>query len=309
LLGILLIYKPIGITSHDVVNAIRRKMSTKRVGHAGTLDPLGTGLLVVAVGPATRFLQYLPLEPKEYQGTITFGKRTNTYDAEGEVISSGPVPADLAAQLEAIKPRFMGLVEQIPPMYSAVKVAGKPLYKYARQGEEVDRQTRTIHISELDLVVDGDVATYRLVCSGGTYVRTLADDLGQAIGCGAYLTALRRTRVGRFSLEGSVPLDGVTASHLIPLRSALDPMQIIELDSRQTAAIREGQQVTVSAESSPAQQGAGGEEGVRGGAHADSPNIVALADPNGQVFSVARLIGNLVQPECVIPSEALDDSV
>ena len=289
MLGILLIDKPLGITSHDVVNTIRRKLSTKRVGHAGTLDPLGTGLLVVAVGPATRFLQYLPLEPKEYGGTIKFGKRTNTYDAEGEIVSEAKVPTDLASVLESLKPRFMGLIEQIPPMHSAVKVGGKPLYKYARAGQEVERQTRTIHISELEFAVQGDSADFRLVCSGGTYVRTLADDLGQAVGCGAYLTRLRRTCVGRFSLDGSTPLDQVSAENLIPLRKALDPMRIVEMNDRQTVAIREGQQVTVS-------------ESAQAG-------IVALADPGGTVFSVARLVGNLVQPECVIPSEAFDGSL
>jgi tRNA pseudouridine55 synthase len=253
------------------------------------LDPLGTGLLVVAVGPATRFLQYLPLEPKEYEGTIKFGQRTNTYDAEGDVISEGHVPEDLEQILIQLKPRFLGLIEQIPPMHSAVKVSGKPLYKYARQGEVVERQVRTIHISELDLTVKVESVDYRLVCSGGTYVRTLADDLGQAVGCGAYLTGLRRTRVGRFSLNGSTSLDQVSPEHLMPLRHALEPMRVVELNERQAMAIREGQQVTV------------GESAQAG--------IVALADPGGQVFSVARLVGNLVQPECVIPSEAFDGSL
>lgn len=289
MLGILLIDKPLGITSHDVVNAVRRKLSTKRVGHAGTLDPLGTGLLVVAVGPATRFLQYLPLEPKAYEGTIQFGKRTNTYDAEGEIVSEGQVPENLDSVLEDLKPRFMGLIDQIPPMHSAVKVGGKPLYKYARQGEEIERQTRTIHISELEFFVQGDSADFRLVCSGGTYVRTLADDLGQAVGSGAYLTRLRRTRVGRFSLDAATPLDQIGSDHLIPLRHALEPMRVVEMNDKQTHAIREGQQVTV------------GESAQVG--------IVALADPVGQVFSVARLVGNLVQPECVIPSEAFDGSL
>ena len=289
MLGILLIDKPLGITSHDVVNTVRRKLGTKRVGHAGTLDPLGTGLLVVAVGPATRFLQYLPLEPKEYEGTIFFGKRTSTYDAEGEVVGEASVPSELAEKLEELKPRFLGLIEQIPPMHSAVKVGGKPLYKYARQGEEIERQTRTIHISDLHFSVQGNEADFRLVCSGGTYVRTLADDLGQAIGCGAYLTRLRRTRVGRFGIEGASPLDEVSDERLLSLRESLAPMAVVELNDKQTHSIREGQQVTVS--------------------EAGQSEVVALADPDGQVFSVARLVGNLVQPECVIPSEALDGTL
>jgi len=307
LLGVLLIDKPLGITSHDVVNTIRRKLGTKRVGHAGTLDPLGTGLLVVAVGPATRFLQYLPLEPKIYEGTMCFGKRTSTYDAEGEVISEGPVPSNLMEQLDQLKPRFLGLIEQIPPMHSAVKVAGKPLYKYARQGEEVDRTSRMIHVTSLDLTqISETEVDYRLVCSGGTYVRTLADDLGQAIGCGAYLTRLRRTNVGRFSLPQSVPLDQISVDGLLELRDALLPMPLVQLNGRQTHDIREGRQVTISTEDLEAAMANASSEKA---SENQRPGIVALLDPEGQVFSVARLLGNLVQPECVIPKEALDGSL
>lgn len=290
MLGILLIDKPLGCSSHDVVNTIRRKLGTKRVGHAGTLDPLGTGLLVVAVGPATRFLQYLPLEPKEYEGTILFGKRTSTYDMEGEVVSEGPVPEDLVERVRATIPQFLGLIDQLPPMHSAVKVAGKPLYKYARKGEDVERQTRTIHISSIEIFNEQPPSLdFRMVCSGGTYVRTLADDLGQAIGCGAHLTRLRRTRVGRFSLEQAVSLEDAGPEHLIPLLQALDPMPVVQLDEQQTHSIREGRQVALT---QPA-----------------APGLVALADTKGRIFSVARLLGNVLQPECVIPGEALDDAV
>lgn len=290
MLGILLIDKPLGITSHDAVNSVRRKLGTKRVGHAGTLDPLATGLLVVAVGPATRFLQYLSLEPKEYEGVFTFGKRTSTYDAEGEVLEEKEIPVDLEFRIRAAIPKFTGLIEQLPPMHSAVKMAGKPLYKYARQGQEVERQFRTIHISQLEIgtVADGS-ARFKLVCSGGTYVRTLAEDLGREVGCGAYLTELRRTRVGRFTIEEARPLDEVDGKGLMPLRRALEPMPMVQLTQLQTEAVREGQQVFVP-------------EVVR-------PGIVALMDPAGDVFSVARLLGNLLQPECVIPSEAIDGSL
>lgn len=290
MLGILLIDKPLGITSHDAVNAIRRKLGTKRVGHAGTLDPLASGLLVVAVGPATRFLQYLSLEPKEYEGTITFGKRTSTFDAEGEVTEAREVPSDLDSRLKTAATQFTGLIEQLPPMYSAVKKAGKPLYKYAREGQEVERQARTVHISQLEIeLTDAAVARFRLVCSGGTYVRTLADDLGQAVGCGAFLSELRRTKVGRFTLGQSHPLETAKRADLMPLREALAPMPMVQLTQLQTDAVREGQQVFVP-------------EVIR-------PGIVALKDPHGEVFSVARLLGNLLQPECVIPSEAFDGSL
>lgn len=287
MLGILLIDKPQGITSHDVVNAVRRRLHTRRVGHAGSLDPLATGSLVVAVGPATRFLQYLPLEPKEYVAEVRFGVETNTQDAEGEVVAERPVPGDLVLLVKAAIPAFIGPVEQIPPMFSAVKKAGKPLYAYARKGEEVDRAARTVYIEAFEFleVIDESTIRFRIVCSGGTYVRTLAHDLGASVGCGAHLTALRRTRVGRFRLEDAITLDEAEASKVIALADAVLPMPIIVLDDARTREIREGRSVP--------------------GAVEGSHRLVALADSMGRVFSVARVTGNRLQPECVIPAEAI----
>jgi tRNA pseudouridine55 synthase len=284
LFGILLVDKHSGVTSHDVVNDVRRKFGTRRVGHAGTLDPLATGLLVVAVGPATRFLQYLPLEPKVYEGIFEFGRATTTYDAEGETASDGIVPDDLEAALQAVFPQFTGLIQQLPPMYSAVKVGGKPLYKYAREGKVLEREPRTVHIDTLDIQDIEPRAKIRVVCSGGTYIRSLAHDIGAAIGCGGFLAGLLRTDVGRFSLTDAVPLAEATPGHLIPLRLALPPMPLIPLTDVQTASVREGRTVLI--------------------AEPPSGNVAALLDPSGEVFSVARVVGNLLQPECVIPSEA-----
>jgi tRNA pseudouridine55 synthase len=284
LLGILLIDKPLGITSHDVVNDIRRRFGTKRVGHAGTLDPLATGLLVVAVGPATRFLQYLPLEPKVYVAEIAFGHSTPTYDAEGELSEARPVPDDLAGAIEAQLVDFRGLIQQLPPMYSAIKVGGKPLYKFAREGKEQVREPRTVHIDTFEvLAIEGHCAQVRISCSGGTYIRSLANDLGEALGCGAYLKSLIRTNVGRFELDEATPLDRVRVDQLLPLHEALPPMPLIQLDETQTANIREGRPI----------------------GQVDPPEnqLAALLDPEGKVFSVARVFGNLLQPECVIPNE------
>jgi tRNA pseudouridine55 synthase len=290
LFGILLIDKPHGVTSHDVVNDVRRKFGTRRVGHAGTLDPLATGLLVVAVGPATRFLQYLPLEPKVYEGDITFGHATTTYDAEGEATSGGDVPADLTAAFQAALPAFKGLIQQLPPMHSAVKVAGKPLYKYAREGKVLEREPRTVHIESIDVqAIEGATISVRIVCSGGTYIRSLAHDIGKAVGCGAFLSRLRRTDVGRFGLDRAVTLDQARPADLLPLREALPPMPMLPLTDVQTDAIREGRTVLV-------------------GSPPDS-QLAALLDPHGDVFSVARVVGNLLQPECVIPSEAVHGSL
>lgn len=253
------------------------------MGHAGTLDPLATGLLVVAIGPATRFLQFLPLEPKEYVAEVEFGRATTTFDREGEVTDVGAVPQDLNAALMPLLPGFLGLVEQMPPMYSAVKVAGKPLYAYARKGESVERRPRTIHIGAIEpLGMDGNTITLRLECSGGTYVRTLAHDLGVAMGCGAHLAALRRTRVGEFRVDDASPSADAGPDRLIPLDRALKPMPMLQCDWNEVAAISEGRAL-------PAPAGAG--------------QRVALLDPNGAVVSVARLEGAKLQPECVIPAE------
>ena len=270
------------MTSHDVVNDIRRKLGTKRVGHAGTLDPLATGLLVVAIGPATRFLQYLPLEPKVYVAEILFGHSTETYDAEGDLSEGREVPAELAATIEGELPRFRGLIQQLPPMYSAVKIGGKPLYKYAREGKEAVREPRTVHIDQFEILsIDGNSAKARIACSGGTYIRSLANDLGEAIGCGAYLKSLIRTGVGKFQIDQAVPLDKIRPDMLISLAEALPPMPLIALDDIQTACIREGRPIGLT----------------------DPPvaPLAALLEPNGDVFSVARVTGNLLQPECVIP--------
>ncbi|MFY9235319.1 MAG: tRNA pseudouridine(55) synthase TruB [Fimbriimonadaceae bacterium] len=291
MIGILLIDKPLGCSSHEVVHQLRRKFGTKRVGHAGTLDPLATGLLVVAVGPATRFLQYLPLEPKLYRGEITFGVETNTYDAEGEIVAQKDVPADLAGKIQEALDRFTGLIEQVPPMFSAIKKAGRPLYEYARRGETIERQPRTVHIGRFEAEnINGSIATVWVECSGGTYVRSLAHDLGQTIGCGAHLSSLVRHKIGRFDLVDAVHLDQVSPADIIPLQEALKPMQMLTLSDNEVAEIREGRQINTNTT-------AGG----------SSP--VGMLDVGGTVIGIARPTDSgALQPECVIPTEASYDS-
>jgi tRNA pseudouridine55 synthase len=289
-LGVLLIDKPEGITSHDVVHQVRKRLGTRRVGHAGTLDPIATGLLVLAVGPATRFLQYLPLEPKEYVGTFRFGEETNTYDSEGAVVATLDVPNDLEGRIQACLPSFRGAVDQLPPVYSAVKVAGRPMYDYARKGEEVARQTRRVFVDQFELLgVHGSDADFRIVCSGGTYVRTLAHDLGQSVGCGAHVVALERTQVGKFRIEDSLLLEDVTPSALIPLDQALPPMPLLRLNWGQVARVRTGQFVRIQ--------------------EAPPESHVGLVDPDGRVLSVARVEGNVLHPECVLPEEAVHEAL
>lgn len=208
--AILNIDKPAGLTSHDVVNRVRRIAGTRRVGHGGTLDPLATGVLIVAVERATRLLEYITGQPKTYEATVRLGTATTTYDAEGEIVAERPVNLSEAAVREAL-PQFEGDIQQLPPMYSAVKQGGKALYKLARQGIEVAREYRPVTIYELTLLNwQPPDLELRVRCSAGTYIRSLAHDLGQALGCGGFLAALRRTAIGDFRVEQAVPLDELT---------------------------------------------------------------------------------------------------
>lgn len=282
MLGVVLVDKPIGITSHDVIGQLRRKFETRRIGHAGTLDPLATGLLVVAVGPATRFLQYLPLEPKEYVATIRFGAETTTQDAEGDIVAERQVPDNLVQKFEEELPHFRGLIQQIPPIYSAVKKDGKPLYHYARKGIDVEREPRTVHIGEVEILdhLPTEIEV-RVTCSGGTYMRTWAHDIGQSVGCGAHLAALRRTKVGRFLIEDSKPLEEVLKSHIMHLRDALPPLPLLVLNATQIDAIRHGQPIGIS--------------------HPPEGRACGLVDSEGEVVGIGRTDGPMVHPEVVIP--------
>ena len=214
--GFLLIDKPTGLTSHDVVQTVRRVTGVRRVGHGGTLDPFATGLLVVGVGrAATRELQGFIGKEKEYEATMRLGAVSDTQDRDGKVEETGrPLPTE-ARLLEALEP-FRGTISQIPPMYSAKQIGGRRLYELARAGQVVERQPVEIRISELELLsFDPPLAGFRVRCSAGTYVRTLAHDLGQTIGCGAYLVELRRTAVGDISVFEAVPLDELTRDNWI----------------------------------------------------------------------------------------------
>ncbi len=200
--------KPRGVTSHTVVAQARRLFGRKDLGHAGTLDPMATGLLIVLVGKATRVSQYLISLDKEYEGTIEFGKITDTQDADGEVMETRPVPALTQSQVEAAIKTFLGDQYQTPPMFSAIKIDGVPLYKSARKGEEVEREPRFIRVVSWDITGFAPPRfDFRLRCTKGTYVRTLAHDLGQKIGCGAFLAALRRTATDKFNVSQAITID------------------------------------------------------------------------------------------------------
>ena len=223
--GILLVDKPGGMTSHDVVDRMRRVFRIKRIGHAGTLDPLATGLLILLIGRATKVSQYMMSLDKGYAGTIRLGVSADSQDADGEVTEERPVPELDEAELRRHMEAFLGDQYQTPPMHSARKVGGQPLYKLARKGKSVEREPRVIHVSRFELTgwTPPDVA-FEVGSSKGTYIRTLAHDLGERIGCGGHLRALRRTSVGGFSVEDAVGLEAIEAMPPSSLRRKLLPV-------------------------------------------------------------------------------------
>ena len=222
--GVLLVDKPVEHTSHDVVARLRGKLKMKRIGHAGTLDPMATGLLVILVGKATRISQYLMSVDKEYSGTIELGKVTNTQDAEGEVLETRPVPVLTEADIRAALKGFIGDQYQLPPMFSAIKIDGVPLYKRARDGEEVEREPRFIRVMNYELTRWASPELDFVVrCTKGTYVRTLAHDLGQRLGCGAHLKALRRIASGNLNVSQALTLDQILAMPLPEIEKHLVP--------------------------------------------------------------------------------------
>lgn len=227
--GIVLVDKPQGVTSFDVVRQVRRWSRIRQVGHCGTLDPLATGLLPIAVGSATRLVEYLMADEKEYLATFALGAETDTQDASGRVLATHPWNTVTAAALAAACGAFTGAISQIPPMYSALKRDGVPLYRLARQGVEVERTPRNITISRIDLCTFAPpLVTIRVVCSKGTYIRTLVHDLGRHLVCGAHLTALRRERCGTLTVNNARTLDElqrlVDASLPLPSLSQAEAM-------------------------------------------------------------------------------------
>ncbi|HMD88419.1 MAG TPA: tRNA pseudouridine(55) synthase TruB [Anaerolineaceae bacterium] len=275
--GVLVVDKPIGLTSHDVVQIVRKGTNIRRAGHTGTLDPRASGVLVILIGPAVRLSEYVSASDKRYQAVIRLGTSTDTYDDDGRVVSTSPVNIT-EAQFEENLMKFVGEIEQVPPPYSAVKVKGHKAYEMAREGEEIDLEPRKIQVYSLELLEWAPPeAVIDVYCSSGTYVRSLAHDLGEALGCGAHLVGLRRTKSGRFTLRDAVPLrrlreafdTGNWYQFLIPAAEALSDWPAIELSHDQLEAIRHGHRI-------PAEQGQGNK--VRG--VSEQGELVALLELN-----------------------------
>ncbi|MDB6114693.1 MAG: truB [Lacunisphaera sp.] len=223
--GVLLVDKPKGLTSHDVVYHLRRKLQMKKIGHAGTLDPMATGVLVMLIGKATRISQYLMSVDKAYEGEATLGVVTDSQDAEGEIMETRPVPELSEAQVRDTMKTFLGDQYQTPPMHSAIKVDGVKLYQLARKGEVVEREPRFIRVASFELLSFAlPKLTFDLHCTKGTYVRTIAHDLGQKLGCGAHLSALRRTASGKFKIADCLPLAEIEKLSLPEIEKRLIPV-------------------------------------------------------------------------------------
>jgi len=247
--GFLNINKPLHMTSHDVVAKIRRGLKLKKVGHAGTLDPLATGVLVICVGNATRFSEYVMNSTKRYRAHVRLGVTTETYDAEGVVLQTRDASHVQRSDVEIQLGNFLGDIQQVPPMYSAIKQGGRKLYDLARAGETVEREARAVRIDSLDIIEwSPPEFTLDVVCSAGTYIRSLAYDLGEALGVGAHLSGLSRTASGLFRLDDAVDLDTVLASetwqqHVISPQIALSDWAIVRLSAEETEHILHGRAI------------------------------------------------------------------
>ena len=299
--GILIIDKPAGITSHDVVARVRRALRTKRVGHTGTLDPFATGVMVIVVGKATRLAQFLDKDEKEYVADVQFGWETASGDREGtRTAECGLRNEEVASRIGEIEwnevlAEFRGTIKQVPPMYSAKKIEGKKLYELARKGVEVEREAVDVTIRELK-VLEGTAAddqrsalTIRVVCSAGTYIRTLAEDIGRATGLLAHLTALRRTRAGRFGIEQALTLEAL-AEHpspqdlLLPVVEAVSHLPVFQLREDRVARTRSGMSTQEFS-----------------GRFADG-ETAAMFSPDGELVAVGRYVEveKAIQPKVVL---------
>jgi tRNA pseudouridine55 synthase len=276
--GLMLVDKPSGVTSHDVVDVVRRSLRTRKVGHAGTLDPMATGLLILGVGRATRLLRYLGDLSKSYAATGRLGEETDTLDADGRIVRSAPVDVS-RAEIEGACAALVGDSMQTPPAYSAVKVGGRKLYEAARNGDALEAPARRIRVDAFEVsTFDGRDVEVRITCSGGTYVRVLVADVGRALGCGAHLVRLRRTAIGPFQVEDARP-PGV--GEPLPIDRAIGHLPSIHLDAQEARAASHGR--------------------LLGPAAIDGP--YAVFGPDGALKGIYRDAGASARPEVVLASD------
>jgi tRNA pseudouridine55 synthase len=274
--GVLIIDKPEGVTSHDVVQFIRKKFRTPKVGHFGTLDPMATGVLPIALGKATRFGQFISSSPKVYEGTMRFGFATNTYDRDGTPMTE---ESPLDGDVEKVMQSLIGVLDQVPPPFSAKKIGGVPSYKLARKNRAIEIPASRVQIERFDMMeLNAPWMKFRVVCSPGTYIRSLAHDLGQRLGCGAHLTALRRTQSGDFRIENAEPLDTCSASDIIPIESLLTSLPMIEVTGTEEIRVLHGNEIS---------------------GEGNAP-FARIFNKKGQFIAVASIENGLVRPRLVL---------
>lgn len=283
--GIFVIDKSPGLTSHDIVQRIRKQFDISKVGHLGTLDPMATGVLPVSVGKATRIAQYLPNSPKEYTGEIRFGFATTTYDREGERVGEEMPLQATPAEVEQMLPALTGEIDQVAPSFSAKKFGGVPSYKLARRGtpREIAPVRVTIHEFRITNFA-GPLMSFKVVCSPGTYIRSLAHDLGRMVGCGAHLSALRRTRSGDFTLDQAVSCEELKASDLIPVDRLLGSWTRIEVEGLEEDRVVHGNSISGSA----------------------ADGFARIFNKKGEFLAVASVENGLVHPRLVLTSITSD---
>jgi tRNA pseudouridine55 synthase len=284
--GLAVVDKEAGWTSHDVVAKARGLLGTRKVGHAGTLDPDATGVLLVGAGKVTRLLRFLTILPKSYVGEMVLGVETSTLDASGEVRRTHDMAHVTPSDVDAVLPRFTGEIKQVPPMVSAVKVGGRRLHELAREGVEVDRQPRPVTVHRLAAAVTGEPSVYRIEvdCSSGTYVRTLAADIGAALGGGAHLRNLRRVAVGPFTVDGAVPVARVSVDALLPPAAALAHLDAVTADAEMGALVAHGRVV----------------ERATFGVDDGAAGPWAVLDESGSLLAVYEASGGRVKPAVVL---------
>ncbi|MGH2540858.1 MAG: tRNA pseudouridine(55) synthase TruB [Actinomycetota bacterium] len=276
--GLMLVDKPSGVTSHDVVDMVRRSLRTRKVGHAGTLDPMATGLLILGVGRATRLLRYLGDLSKSYAATGRLGEETDTLDADGQIVRSASVDVS-RAEIEDACAALVGDSLQTPPAYSAVKVGGRKLYEAARKGDALEAPARPIRVDAFEVsAFDGRDVEVRITCSGGTYVRVLVADVGRSLGCGAHLVRLRRTAIGPFRVEDARPAD---VGEPLPIERAIEHLPSVHLDAEEARAASHGR--------------------LLGPAAIDGP--YAVFGPDGALKGIYRDAGASARPEVVLASD------
>jgi len=291
--GILPIDKGAGVTSHDVVVAVRRHLQAARVGHGGTLDPAAIGVLLILIGEATKLMPYVSDQPKEYMVTVRFGVTTDTQDLDGRRLSETPVPPFTSQDIERIAKRFVGRIQQVPPMYSAVHHRGRRLYELAREGREVAREAREVVVHSISVeAVEPPVARLRIVCGKGTYVRALAADIGEAFGCGAVVEQLERARIGAFRRDAAVSSADIAKtppatlwSRVLPPESALTGWSMVNLDAAGARQFINGQPAPTDRSEA-------------------SPVLVAVRERGGPLLGVGELgCGGTVKPVRVLHAD------